>query len=181
MKIRDITFIEYVSLDLDSKIVYDYYLEYGKHKAVDHFGIGAFVDASFGFVKDLQYYFNSTQEGFTWDDFFKEMSIFTGRGVHDLQHMSIFTLMEVVKYITDQVSIINNMEANYLGYAPDANEVRAGIDKFSEYGGFVQFDSLAQGDLLRYDAIKKLPYSICFTKLKLEVDRSTYQKNLNVK
>ena len=76
IKVKDINFLEYMVLDLEELTLYNYYLEYGNLESEDTLEIGFFMDHSFGFVKDMQYY---VSEGLTWDKFFEAVSKITGR------------------------------------------------------------------------------------------------------
>jgi hypothetical protein len=42
----------------------------------------------------------------------------------------------------------------------------------SSYGWFATIDGLANGDILKFDAITKLPLLTCLTKMSLEADKS---------
>lgn len=42
----------------------------------------------------------------------------------------------------------------------------------SSYGWFAVIDSLAKGDILKFDNITKLPLNLCLTKLSLETDKN---------
>jgi len=177
MKVQDITFKQYVALQ--DRTLYDYYLEFGKFAAEDVFKVGPFVDLPFGFVKDIQYHIVYSKDGLTWYLFFEEISKLKQVKLIDLADYSIFSIHKAVLYFRDQVGVINDMESNYLGHAATAEERQAGIDRFSSYGPFLQYDRLAGGDLLKFEEIKKLPYSVCFTKLKLDADNAEYQQAYN--
>ena len=177
VKIKNISFRQYVALE--DRTLYDFYLEYGKIEPRDIFKLGSFMDKTFGFVKDIQFYFVYDKKGFTWSAFFEEMAKETGLTMLELTDRSIFQLNACMLYIKDQIETINNIESDYLGHAPTPEQKAANIDRFNSYGPFLQFDALAGGDLLKIDEIKKLPYSVCFTKLKLEADRAEFQNDYN--
>lgn len=177
MKVPDISFKQYV--ELEDRTLYDYYLEFGKFIAEDVFKLGPFMDRSFGFVKDIQYYFVYDKKGFTWPVFFEEVEKATGESYKSLVNRSIFELQKAILYFKEQIEIINDMESEYLGHAPTGDQIAAGINDFGAYGAFLQFDKLAGGDLLKYEEVKKLDYSFCFTKLKLEADRDGYTERYN--
>lgn len=172
MKVKNISFRQYA--ELEDRGAYDYYLKYGFFDPEDIFKIGKFLDLSFGEVKDLQYY---TSSGLTWENFFKALSeLIKGLEYKELADCSIFDLHKARLYFADQISLINSMESDYLGHQATPEERQAGIEMFSSYGAFIQFDKLAGGDPLKYDEIKKLKYDLCFTKLKLEADRNEFNE-----
>lgn len=175
MKVKDITFKEYIALA--DRTDYDFYIEYGKFEPEDIFNLGAFVDRSFEFVKDIQFYFYYDKRGFTWLAFFDEMTKATGKTRDELTDISLFSLYKAMLYIKAQIEMIGTMESDYLGHTPTPQQKAANIDRFSSYGAFLQFDSLAGGDLTKFEVIKKLPYSLCFAKLKLEADRAEFQQD----
>lgn len=169
MKIQNISFKEYVALP--DRAEYDYYLKYGFLDPEDIFKIGKFLDLSFGEVKDIQY---DCQNGVSWQNFFKATEDLKGLSFKELGNISVFDLHKARLYFAEELNLINSMESDYLGHAASPEERQAGIEMFSSYGAFIQFDKLAGGDPLKYDAIKKLKYDLCFTKLKLEADRNEF-------
>jgi hypothetical protein len=42
----------------------------------------------------------------------------------------------------------------------------------SNYGWFATIDNLANGDILKFDSVTKLPLLTCLTKMSLESDKS---------
>jgi len=172
--VKDISFREYVELEDHSQ--YNYYLRYGKIEAEDVFMIGSFLEQTFGFVKDMQFY---CSQGLTWEDFFSSISTVIDKTEKELSNISLFTLQKVRLYCIEEITKINEIESNFLGHTPTVEEEQADISRFSSYGAFIQFDQLAGGDILKFKRIEKLKYNFCFTKLKLEADRSNYQQDYN--
>jgi hypothetical protein len=107
IEITNISFNEYIALP--DKSEYDYYLKYGGLKPLDCFNIGLFMNLSFGFVKDMQEYFNYS--GFEWKDFFNEISKLKGYSLKELAEKSIFDLHCTVLYLRSQVELINKLES----------------------------------------------------------------------
>jgi hypothetical protein len=169
MKIEDISFRDYVNLKDKSR--YNFALRYGKFEAHDILKIGSFLDKPFGFVKDMQFY---SSVGLNWDVFFSTLKEVLKKDEKELAGMSLFELHRQRLYCIEQVENINKMESEYLGDKPTYEQTIAGIDRFDEYGAFIQFDKLADGNILKFDSIKNLPYDLCFTKLKLEADRDSF-------
>jgi hypothetical protein len=174
MQVKDLTFKDYASLKDRSQ--YDLYLRYGNFEPFDVFALGSFLELSFGTVKDFQYY---AQQGLTWEIFFKSISELKDISFKALGLKSIFELHKARLYFIEQVTAINNMESDFLGHAPSAEEIQAGIEKFNDYGSFIQFDKLAVWYSLNFEEVGKLEYDFCFTKLKLEADRNEFNEKLN--
>lgn len=176
LAIKDISFKDYLVLNLEDLTLYSYYLEYGNIEAEDTLSIGSFFDRSFGFVKDMQYY---CSEGLTWEIFFNEVSKITDYDKKKLGEMSIFKLQKARLYCIDEVKKINKIEVDFLGHASSPEQEQADISRFGPYGAFIQFDKLAEGNILKIEEIKKLKYEVCFTKLKLEADRADFMNDYN--
>lgn len=62
---------------------------------------------------------------------------------------------------------------------PDDNMVAAGVDKINAFGWFPTLDTLASGDVLKYDLILQTPAITIYSKLLLDMVRSDYVKELN--
>lgn len=172
MKVKDISFKDYVSLE--DRETYDYYLKYGKFKPEDILEIGPFLEHSFGFVKDMQYY---ASEGLGWEIFLNTISELLDKDIKELSKMSLFDLQKTRLYCIEEVKKINKIESDFLGHDATPEQEQADISRFGSYGPFIQFDKLSDGDLLRFEEIKKLKYDFCFTKLKLEADRDSFMED----
>ena len=73
--------------------------------------------------------------------------------------------LSFVFWIQGQYDKLREMEQTHLGSPPDAKLVQAGIKKLDVFGDLNSIDALAQGDILKWDAIQELPYEVVFTKL----------------
>jgi len=175
IQVLNISFVQYYSLK--DKSLYNYYLEYAKLPAIDLFKIGDIFDAPFGFVKDMQDYLNHT--GLTWEIFIDEISKFKHIPKTRVVKNSLFDMQSARLWLREQVIKINDLEASALGYASSAEEQAAGIEVFSKFRAFLQFDNLSGGDVTKIEAVRALPYSTCFAKLKLDADRAEYNQKLN--
>lgn len=176
MKIDNISFRKYHELTDTSE--FDKFIKFLKPK--DVLNIGEFINLSFGFVKDMQEHFNHS--GITWSDFLNEMSALTNKEVKALASMSVYEINQQLLYCRAQVVVINNIENKKLSHIPDKDEKAANIERFSIYRGFLQFDKLAGGDMLKIKAVRELPYHLCLTKLALDADSVRFTKSLqNIK
>lgn len=174
MLLKDIKYKEYFTLS--SRKEYDFALRNGNFKSLDLFGIGNFIDQTFGFVKDWQEILN--YEGLNFEKLIKEMAIYLKKKESEIADNTIFDLHRCILYFKEEIIKINEIEKNALDHNPSQEEIDAGIDIFDKYHSFLQFDSLAKGNLLLFDELRKLPYSLCLSKLKLDSDISTFQTNL---
>lgn len=175
MKVVNITFKQY--FELEDKTDYNFYLKYGVFGYSDHFKTGDFSELPFGFVKTAQQIVNS-KEGLTWDNYFELIQDLIVKSKQELAKEYLFQLHMNRLYIVKEIEKINKMESAALNYKPDSQEVAAGINDFSKFGSFLQFEKLAGGDILKIDEVKKLPYDICFTKLYLDSEKSQFEKRL---
>lgn len=174
LKVQDISFVEYYTLR--DKSLYNYYLEYAKLPVLDLFKIGDIMDQSFGFVKDMQDYLNHT--GLTWEIFIDEISKLKDISKKQVVKNSLFRMQSARIWLREQIIMINDIESGALGYNASAEEQAAGIEVFSKYRAFLQFDNLSGGDVTKIAAVRALPYSTCFAKLKLDADRNEYDQKL---
>lgn len=170
--LENISFLEYVEKGFDSR--YDYALLFGNFEPLDLFSLGDLTNHTFGFVKDIQEILN--YEGLTWDRLFDEMSKFLKVDKKSLYQYKFFDLFRFKLFLKKEVEKINELESKAFGHETTIIESEAGIDEFAKYRSFIQLDKLANGDILKYDEIRKQPYFICFTKLKLESDRVEFDK-----
>jgi hypothetical protein len=81
------------------------------------------------------------------------------------------------RHLQEELKDIEELE-KLLYYEPTSKEENAGIHKFNEFGPLITIDRLADGDVLKYDAIEQKPYHLIFAKLKLEYTRRIYNENL---
>lgn len=67
-------------------------------------------------------------------------------------------------WIKEQYEKIGSMEQKYLFSQPDPKLLQAGIRELDVLEDINLIDNLAQGDLLKWDKIRKMPYSYIFNK-----------------
>ena len=74
-------------------------------------------------------------------------------------------------WIQDQYKAINEMERTYLVTPPDPKLVNAGIRELDILGDVNLIDAIAKGDILKWNSIRALPYSMVFDKnLKMTIE-----------
>jgi len=86
--------------------------------------------------------------------------------------------MRFANYLITSIEQIVEVENESLAYEPDPDEVEAGMDKFNGLGVYLQIRSLTNGDIAKFDQVRKLPYSLCFTEMYTAKQMSDYQKDL---
>lgn len=76
-------------------------------------------------------------------------------------------MLEIIK--TERETLISK---------PEAEELQAGVDRFARFGVLNRIDSLAGGDITKYDEVMMQPYSVVFAKLQMNLEQSQYSKRL---
>lgn len=175
IEVENIPFNEYISSL--KRAEYEFYLRWGNFKPEDYFKFGDFMNLDFGTVKDFQFWLNG--EGLSWMKFIEMVSEIKGLDLLKVSSTPVFNLHQSRLYVLEEIEKINKLENDYLSYKTSYNEDVAGLSDFSEYGSFPQFDLLTGGDILKIKEIEKMPYDVCFTKLKYEHDKNAYQYNIN--
>lgn len=72
--------------------------------------------------------------------------------------------LRFIFWIQDQYKLIDELERKYLSTPPDAKMINAGIRELDVLGDVNLIDSLAGGDVLKWQQIRSLPYSVIFDK-----------------
>lgn len=68
-------------------------------------------------------------------------------------------------WVKEQYKKINDLEGQYLVSQPDVKLIQAGIRELDVLGDVNTIDSLAGGDILKWEAVRQMPYSEVFNKL----------------
>lgn len=68
-------------------------------------------------------------------------------------------------WVKEQYKKINDLEGQYLVSQPDIKLIQAGIRELDVLGDVNTIDSLAGGDILKWEAVRQMPYSEVFNKL----------------
>ena len=91
-------------------------------------------------------------------------------------HVFFGTFNGIAKSILE----ITEIENNALGHTPTGDEMIASeeVGGFDSFGYLPELDRLANGDILKYDAIRKLSWSECFSKLAYDSRQSRYQNKM---
>ena len=81
-------------------------------------------------------------------------------------------------WLKDELEKVYNLEKEYLSSTPDNDLLEAGVKDLDELGELNLIDSLAGGDILKWEAVKKLPYHMIFDKQRKTVLEGRVQKKL---
>lgn len=93
------------------------------------------------------------------------------------EHLSLTDAFAISQNYRKQLSDIVEREQTSLNKKPTVEQMRAGISMFDEFGVMNIVDTLAGGDVLKYDAILNLEYNTVFLKLRKSNVESIYQEN----
>lgn len=178
MKLPNLPFKEYITLDMDSLAVYRAALRLGKFPGVDHFEAGDIFETPWGFVKDMQELISVS--GLTYKDFIEAYLDYEFIKPERAYNLGIFSLQECIAWTVKQIEQINLVERAKLsqGHLSSA-ELQAGIEDLKIFRTFPQTDSLAGGDPLKYEEVRrKLKYRDAFLKLSYDTAIRSYHKKL---
>lgn len=160
--LKPITVSEYADLEDAQKKHYDFAMKYAFRftDPDDEYNIGDMMEMPFGFVKDLQY---EMEHGLTWNKLIDFALEATGR--QSFADEPLEKLSRFLNYLKTSVEKIVENESLTLAHEPTDREASAGLDRFNELGVYMQIRSLTGGDVTKTDAVRKLPYSLCFTEM----------------
>lgn len=92
--------------------------------------------------------------------------------------LELLNAFSVYKWISEQYFEIAKIEVQELASEMTDEEKEAGAEDMQEFGYSVMLDSMAQGDLLKYDQYLKLPYAKVFRKMCMEKKRHDINKQM---
>lgn len=113
----------------------------------------------------------------TLDNQLKSVSmVYSNVPVNDLAKMKAVKFFALFNYVVKEVKLIVDGE-KFLHSEPDGDMQRAGIHKLNRFGILSAVDTLAGGDVLRWEIIMKQRYSRIFAKLCLNKVRSDIEND----
>lgn len=178
LNLPEITLLQYINLESDQlKSDYDFFVKYSKkcNTAKDLFDFGEVTEWTFEQVKDLQYIF---EKEYTYTDICEYISKRIEKNIDKITSLSLVEFWQLNTFLKESIEKINEIEKSVFDYKPSNDEIEAGCETFSKFGTLLQFDQLAGGCIEKYDLIGKLKYSLCFSKLVLEKERSEFNERL---
>lgn len=109
-------------------------------------------------------------------------SCFIDRNIYifknDVEACPVNELMSFLLWLVDERESISKMEQEHLKSEPDTDLQAAGINEMEKFGDTNTVDSLADGDITKYDAIKAQPYHVIFDKLLMQLTQRKIEKKL---
>jgi hypothetical protein len=162
-------------LELEDKSEFDFAMKFAFvfTEPIDEYKIGDIMEQPFGWVKDFQY---EIEQGLSFAKLIDLVSE-TGK-IKDIGKEPLDKFMRFANYLITSIQQIVEVENESLAYEPDPDEVEAGMDKFNGLGVYLQIRSLTGGDVTKFDQVRQLPYSLCFTEMYTAKQMSDYQKDL---
>jgi len=157
-------------------------LKHGKRDSrILGFDFESLIHCSFGFLKfDLMDYINECNFEGLIIRMFKER----GKNVfhYELESVPNNQFIYFLCWIKSELEEIANIEKKYLTTEDvDTDLIAAGIRDLDKFGNLNILDSLSGGDLTKYEAIKKLPYSLVFDKqYKTNVENQINKKHQKI-
>lgn len=157
MQLNNITLSEYMNLDVDAQVEYDFFIKYCT--PVDKFNIGDMTAQSFGVVKDLQF---DLSDGIGWSQIAEYIMKLTKK---EAKNIPILDLSRFWKYIQSEIERITEIESLTLAYTATDKEIAAGIDELNVLGIYMQIRQLTGGDVTKNEQVRNTRYDECFTEL----------------
>lgn len=173
IELSPITVNEY--LVLEDKSEYDFAMKFAFifKEPIDEYGIGDMMEQSFGFIKDFQY---EIEQGFSFNKLINLIA--ETKKIDDIGNQPLDKFMRFANYLITSIEQIVDVENESLAHDPEPEEIEAGMDRFNGLGVYLQIRSLTNGDVTKFDQVRKLPYSLCFTEMYTAKQMSDYQKDL---
>jgi hypothetical protein len=173
LELDRLTVAEYTLLD--DKEEYDFAIKYARifTEPVDEYGIGDMMELPFGVIKDFQY---ELESGFD----FTKLLAFAAKitKLKDITAEPMDKFMRFANYLTESMRQIIEVENKTLSHEPSESEQSAGMERFENLGVYLQIRSLTGGDVTKFEAVRSLPYSLCFTELFAAKQLADYEKDL---
>lgn len=95
----------------------------------------------------------------------------------DLDFVPIKEKTAFLLWCMDELESISEMERDALKSPTDSDLVAAGVDRLDKFGELNIIDAIASGDVLKWDAVKKLPYEYVFAKQYMMVESRAVSKD----
>lgn len=151
-------------LSLITKEDFDFLVKNGKRSSkLFNFEFDSLIYSGWGLVKErLPELFTKGE----FDRLFFEMLRDRGYNVFmsAVQKMETNEAIKFILWIRDELEAIANLEKTYLVSSPSAKLFQAGINRLDQFGLLNTLDNLANGDILKYDEVRKLRYNVVFDK-----------------
>jgi hypothetical protein len=176
MKLELITFKDYVVLA--DKSEYNFAMKYATRfkTAVDELNLGSAMSWKFGIVKDLQFDLGNEMSITKAVDY---ISLISGVELPEIANYRIDQISRTIAYIQSEIENISNIERIKLSHETTAEQEMAGLEDFSDLGVYMQIRELAGNDVTKIEAVRNLPYDLCFIELYARKKINQYEKKIN--
>lgn len=166
-------------LSLITKEDFDFLVKNGKRSSkLFNFEFDSLIYSGWGLVKErLPELFTKGE----FDRLFFEMLRDRGYNVFmsAVQKMETNEALKFILWIRDELEAIANLEKTYLVSSPSAKLFQAGINRLDQFGLLNTIDNLANGDILKYDEVRKLRYNVVFDKQYRDIILKEIQEKLS--
>lgn len=166
-------------LSLITKEDFDFLVKNGKRSSkLFNFEFDSLIYSGWGLVKErLPELFTKGE----FDRLFFEMLRDRGYNVFmsAVQKMETNEAIKFILWIRDELEAIANLEKTYLVSSPSAKLFQAGINRLDQFGLLNTIDNLANGDILKYDEVRKLRYNVVFDKQYRDIILKEIQEKLS--
>lgn len=178
IELNDITVAEY--FELEDKSEYDFAIEFALifQQSKDEYSINDVTDLPFGIIKDIQDEIENGKMNFVkrcyWID-----KIINKKDGSWVGKEKLIRFITGSNYLINEIEKLINTERIIFSHEPSIEEEEAGLDRFNGLGIYLQLRKLAGNDVTKIEAVKQLPYSLCFTELFTMKQEYDFQKELN--
>lgn len=181
LKIKDEQLIEDYLLILDSlrplkQIINPNYNRFNKQpKKLD---IKAIRELTFGDVINVRNWINEA----SMESIIEIYQLITGLTKKQILNLGIIQFYGIFSFIKNELEEIGNIEVNELSDEDDFDiniEAVNAKERMSRFGVLNTIDSLANGDILKWEQIQKLPYLTVLSKLIMDNLKNKIQKEIS--
>ena len=162
-----------------SKDEFDFLVKNGKRSSkLFNFDFESLIYSGWGFIKErLPELFEKGQ----FDKLLFEILKDRGHKVYmvAIQNMETRDAIKFILWIRDELEAIANLEKTYLVSNPSPKLFQAGINRLDQFGLMNTIDNLANGDVLKYDEVRKLRYNVVFDKQYRDIVVKEIQEKLS--
>lgn len=175
----NLKYSEFLQLKEEYKSTFFFLLDYEKEADMkyplkDYFTEAPISERSFGDVKELMAAIQNNNMVYFTEIVLKFQEFDEKKVLDELAYKFIRTIQFYVNEINKLSSYENEL---LISRVPNKHAGLVDQIDFSEFGShFLQRDSLADGDILKYDDIDKLPYTKCFLKLLYNRKQSDFEQ-----
>lgn len=180
IQVKAIKLKEY--LNLENKDEYNfimlYSIKFSESKNI--YGLPDFENWNFGFINDYSFLLQNRKLSIENQieliqklfDYFK-IKI-------DLKELSLLDYCNLRNFVNDKIIEVLKIESEFLSRKLKQEEISSGInEKFKGLEPHIKLSMLAGGDILKFDAIEQMPWSICFNEMLYRCRTTEYTEKLN--